>query len=243
MSGFFSDTVGIEFVSLGFLHIIVICIVILGVFLIYFYREKIRNLKFERKLAMGLAIFALIWEFAHYFWQIGNGIWTMEDSLPIGLCAFTLYVAIFAMYFKKFSLFEIGYFWTWGAIASILFPDILYSVDRFRFYQYMIGHSFFFFLFAYMIFVYKWYPTFKSFIRSCITLTLIVIILLITSHATGSNLMYMLNADETPFSMFEGNGYLFYITGVILMSLAIMFIWYIPFYFYNKRNQKKIEKK
>jgi len=241
MREFFSNTVGRELSWFSIEHIALFVFVIIGAILIITFRTQIRNYKHERKVAKIVAIAAFLWEIALYLWMAGNGEYTIPHSLPIGLCAFTLYIGIFALYFKNFGLFEIGYFWTWGAIASILFPDILYSVDRFRFYQFTLGHINFFLMFIYMIFVYQWYPTWKSWKKSCITLTIIVFILIIASNITNENLMYMLNADDTPFSMFEGNGYFLYLLGVISMSFGIIFVWFTPFMLYHRKNNKRIK--
>ena len=235
---FFGDEVGIEFVSFGFAHILLFVFVILGTALIIIFRKQLRNWKHERKAMKIVAATALVWELGLYAWYIFNGTWTWEGSLPIGLCAFTLYIGIFALYFKKFQLFAVGYFWTWGAIASVLFPDILFSYDRYRFYQFMFGHVNFFLMFIYMIFVYKWYPTWDSWKRSCIALISIVFILIIASNATGANLMFMLESDGTPFEIFEGYGYALYLLGVISMSFGIILIWMVPFAIYHKRNKK-----
>lgn len=236
---FFSDEIGVEFIPFGLLHLLLFAIVIIGSSFIIIYRRKIREYKFERRIAKSIAVFAFSWEIALYVWYLINGIWEWEHSLPISLCAFTLFIGIFSLIFKKFSLFEIGYFWTWGAIASVLFPDIPYSFDRFRFYQFMFGHMLFFFMYVYMISVYKWYPNWKSWKKSCITLTTIVIILIITSNVTGKNLMFMLNGAGSPFEMFEGGSYFMYLFGVITMSFSIIFIWFIPWIFYHRVKNRK----
>lgn len=142
---------------------------------------------------------------------------------------FTLYLGMFSLFFKNKTGFEIGYFWTAGALASVLFPDIAYSYDRFRFYQFMIGHMFFFFMYIYMIFVYQWYPTWKSWRKSVIVLLSITGLMILLSNLTGENLMFMLNADGTPFSIFEGNGYFVYLVGVIGLSFILVTLWYLPF--------------
>ncbi len=237
---FFSDDIGLIFEPYNGIHLALILLVILGVVLIFRYRNSLRVYKYERRVAKIIAVSALIWEISLYAWFIGNGIWTVEHSLPIGLCAFTLYLAIFALYFKKYSLFAIGYFWTWGAIASVLFPDIPYSIDRFRFYQFMFGHLNFFFMYIYMIFVYKWYPTFSDWKKSCITLTIIVFILIATSNIFDINFMFMLNGAGTPFEVFEPFGYLGYLIGVILLSFSIIYIWYIPFMIYHKSHKNEL---
>ena len=61
--------------------------------------------------------------------------------------------------------------------------------------------------------------------------------MIIASNASGYNLMYMLNGDGSPFEMFEGGAYALYLLGVITMSFAIIFIWFVPWIFYNKKNK------
>lgn len=232
---FFGDEVGIEFVAFNYIHIMLFVLIIIGASLIFIYRVKLRNWKHERLFAKTVAISAFVWELLLYLWYIVNGTWTWAHSLPLSLCAFTLFIGIYALYTKKYKLFAIGYFWTWGALASILFPDIPYSVDRFRFYQFIFGHMNFFFMYIYMILVYQWYPNWKDWKQSCLVLTTIVIVLIIASNLTGENLMFMLNGDGSPFEMFEQFGYIGYLIGVVTMSYAIIFIWFLPFVIYHKR--------
>jgi len=237
---FFGDSIGIEFEAFSFIHLMLFVLVLVGATLIYVYRGKLRNYKHERKIAKTVAVLALLWELALYAWFVGNGTWSWAANLPIGLCGITLYIGIAALYFKNYKIFAIGYFWTWGAIASVLFPDIPYSYDRWRFYQFMFGHLNFFFMFLYMIFVYKWYPTWKDWKRSCIALSSIVVVLIITSNVINENLMFMLNGDGSPFEMFEQFGYIGYLIGVVTMSFGIIFIWFIPFIIYHRRNNHEI---
>lgn len=236
---FFSDEVGHVFEPFSFLHYLLFIFIIVGIVLLYIFRSKIRENKHERKIAKGMALFALLWEFSLYVWKIFNGESHWSELLPIGLCAFTLFLGMYALFFKNKTIFEIGYFWTWGALASVLFPDISYSFDRFRFYQFMIGHMFFFFMYIYMIFVYEWYPTIKSWKKSVITLIGITFLLIIISNLTSENLMFMLESDGTPFSMFEGHGYFIYLLGVIVLAFVLTLIWYVPFFIYHRKKHIK----
>ena len=235
---FFSDEVGVVFEPFSLVHMILFICIFLGIGLIYINRKRLRNHPKERLIAKSMALFAFTWELTLYLWKIvaaQERAW--DQILPIGLCAFTLYLGIYALFFKSKTAFLIGYFWTWGAIASVLFPDIPYSYDRFRFYQFMIGHMFFFFMYVYMLIVYQWYPTLKDWKRSATVLLSITLILIIISNITKRNLMFMLDADGTPFTMFEGHGYGFYLIGVITLSFAIVFVWGIPFYLYHRKKQ------
>ena len=237
MKDFFSDVPGLELVEFGLLHISLILIIILGSVLIYIYRDKLRNYKHEKRVRYAMASFALLFEFSLYAWKIGNGIWTWEDGLPIGVCGLTLYLAIIAMYTKKFSIFEIGIFWSFGAVASVMFPDTPYSVDRFRFYQYMFGHMFFFLMYIYMIFVLEFVPTFKSFKKSYIVMFITAVTLLLINLILNTNFFYLVESDGTPFEIFEGNGQRLYLIGIYITVSLLMSIWYLPFYVYNKKHK------
>ncbi len=239
---FFSDEVGHIFQPYSFLHFLLIVIIIIGIILLYLFQDKIRKYKHERLLAQSMALFALFWEFSLYAWKLYNGVRDPILILPIGLCAYTLYVGIFSLFFKNKTLFMIGYFWIWGALASVLFPDISYSYDRFRFYQYTIGHMFFFFMYIYMILVYKWYPTIKDLKKSIMTLSIIALLMIIFSNLLNENLMFMLNSEGTPFSMFEGHGYFIYLLGVITLSFIITSFMYLPFWIYHRKILSKVKK-
>ncbi len=237
MKDFFSDVTGLELAEFGLLHISLILLIILGSVLIYIYRDKLRNYKHEKRVRYTMASFALLFEFSLYAWKIGNGIWTWEDGLPIGVCGLTLYLAIIAMYTKKFNIFEIGIFWSFGAVASVMFPDTPYSVDRFRFYQYMFGHMFFFFMYIYMLFVLEFVPTFKSFKKSYIVMFITAVTLLAVNSILNTNFFYLVESDETPFEIFEGNGQALYLIGIYIAVSLLMSIWYLPFYVYNKKHK------
>ncbi|OQX93326.1 MAG: hypothetical protein B6I17_03180 [Tenericutes bacterium 4572_104] len=239
---FFSDQAGHVFEAYSFIHFLLIAIIIIGIILLYHFQDKIREYKHERLLAKSIALFALFWEFSFYAWKLYNGVRDPLLILPIGLCAYTLYVGIISLFFKNKKLFMIGYFWVWGALASVLFPNISYSYDRFRFYQYTISHMFFFFMYIYMIFVYKWHPTIKDLKKSIMTLSIIALLMIIFSNLFNENLMFMLNSEETPFSMFEGHGYFVYLLGVITLSFIITSFMYFPFWIYYRKIINKLKK-
>ena len=239
MKEFFSDDIGIQFVELGLLHIALLLLIMLGSILIYIYRVPLRNYKYEKRVRYSMATFALLFEFGLYAWKIGNGIWTWEDGLPIGVCGIALFLAIIAMYSKKLVIFEIGFFWSFGGVVSVMFPDIGFSVDRFRFYQYMFGHMFFFFMYIYMLFVLEFIPNFESFKKSYIAMVISAIVLIIVNLILDTNFFFLAESDGTPFELFEGNGWALYLIGVYIAVSLLMSIWYLPFYFYHKKNKVK----
>ena len=239
MKKFFSDTINIEFIEFGIYHFIPIAIIIIGVLLIYLFRNILKEYKHEKRVRYTLGALGIISEISLHLWIFLNGNWTARENLPIGLCAFSLFLGIYVMFTKSYKVFEFAYFWAVGGVISILFPDILYGPDRFRYYQYVFGHSIFFFMFMYMMFLHSYIQTFKSFKKSFIMLLVLVLVVIIpVNQIFETNFMYLREPGDTPFGVFWGYGNVLYWTGCILLAIAVMTLWYAPITIYNKMKAK-----
>jgi len=237
---FFTDQVGIEFQEYGIWHILPLAVIVLGVILIYLFRNKLRNYKHEKYIRYGMATFAIIMELSLHAWKIGTGTWHFPDSLPIGLCAFSLFMSIYVLFTKSWKVFEIAYFWSLGGLVSVLFPDILFGPDRFRYYQFLLSHMIFFWGFMYMMFVHGYIPTNKSFKKSFLLLLgMVTIVIIPLNFAWNANFMYLRTPGDTPFLLFDGHGYLFYAVACITLSALVIAAWYSPIWIYHQIQKKK----
>lgn len=236
---FFSDEVAIRFEEYGIWHILPLIVILTGVLFIYFFRNKLKNHKHEKYIRYGIASFAIIMEVSLQVWKIGNGIWSFPDSMPIGLCQFSLFMSIYVLFTKSWKVFEIAYFWSLGGLVSVLFPDILYGPDRFRYYQFLLAHMIFFWSFMYMLFVHNYVPTNKSFKKSFfLLLGLVLLVIIPINFWWGANYMYLHHGGDTPFSIFEGHGYFLYATGCIILAMIVMALWYSPIVIWRKYFKK-----
>ena len=205
MRDFFSASTGIPLQPFDAFHTLSLLLIIVTVLTIYLSREKLRGWKNEQQFRYALGSFSIIWEIALHLWQYANGLWNWADSAPIGLCTFSLFMGIYIMFTKSYRVFEIGYFWAIGGVASILFPDIPFGPDRFRFYQYVLGHLVFFVMFMYMVFVHEYYPNWQSFKKALGLLVLVVFAFILPLNwLTEANFLFVMRADGTPFEIFEG---------------------------------------
>jgi hypothetical integral membrane protein (TIGR02206 family) len=234
MEAFFSHTIGIEFKEWGIYHLIPLLLIIVGVFLIYYFRKEIRDSKNEKYFRYAIGTIGILTEISLQIWKASEGQYVLDD-LPIGICAFSMFMAIYIMFTKSFKVYEIAYFWAIGGVVSILFPDILYGPDRFRYYEYVIGHVSFFFMIMYMLFVHDYIPTFKSFKKSFLLLFAVVVVFIIpVNNIFDTNFMYLLEPGDTPFEIFWGHGYFLYLLGSIVLSMIVIYIWYLPIVLYTK---------
>ena len=221
-------------------HLLPMLFIIIGVVLIYIFRDKLRNSTHEKKIRYSIAIFAILLEVSFQIWQMAYGKWEFAESLPLHLCRLTNYLAIIAMFTKNKKIFAVAYFWSLAGVVSILFPDIAHGPDRYRYYHFMLSHILFFFMYMYMLFVLEFELTFKSFLRSAaILFTLVVVIIIPVNNIFNMNYMYLLEPADTPFSVFWGYGYFGYLVSCIGLVAIVMVLWYLPIYFYNKRKVKE----
>lgn len=239
---FDSEPGNLIFEEFGMWHIIPLIVIILGVLMIYVFRFKLRNYKNEKYIRYGMAIFAIIMELGLQIWNIANGTWVFPDSMPIGLCAFSLFMSIYVLLTKSWKVFEIAYFWSLGGLVSILFPDILFGPDRFRYFQFMFAHMIFFWGFMYMMFVHNYIPNNKSFKKSFLLLLALVILIIIPINLWwNANYMYLHYPGDTPFSIFPTEPYILYAALCILLAMVVITFWYSPIWLYHQSQKNKIK--
>lgn len=240
MKTFFGSTQGIEFVEFGFVHFLLLFLIVLGSFLIFKFRKQLRAFKYEKQVRYTAATVAILWEIALYVWVSVNLGWDWAHNPPfLSLCGLALILAIYSIFTKSFSVFEVGYFWAIGGLVSVLFPDITYSVDRFRFYQFMFGHMLFFYMYMYLLFVHDFIPTFKSYLKSAAILFVYCMIMLIPNAFWGTNALFLKESEGTPFEVFEGGPYIVYLVSVVVSAAVILYLWYLLVRLYEKKVYNK----
>lgn len=233
---FFSHDKGIPFVEFGFAHLITLFIFVLGIVLMYVFRDKIRNLTYESKIPIIFGLFILVWEIGLYIFLLTDpqdlG---FRDIFPLtSLCGITVYFGVVLGLTKNYRVYEIGFFFTFGAIASLLFPDSGYGYNRYRYYQFIIGHAGFFYMFMYMMFVHNYIPTIKSYWKSVGVLFSITVVYLIINPIFDLNGFFLSDSDGTPFEIFELGSRFIYVLLVILFAIGIMYVWYLLAKLYQK---------
>lgn len=236
MNEFFSFVPGdLVFKEFSLNHLIPLLIIVLGVVIIYVNRLRLRNNKYEKHIRYGLAIIAIALEVSFQVWQAVHGRWNFYDSLPLHLCRLTNYLGIIVMFTKNQKIFDIAYFWSLAGVVSVLFPDILHGPDRYRYYHFQLSHMLFFWNFMYLLFVVDLRLTFQSWLKSFITLFLLVVVIIIPiNNLFNMNYMFLLEPAGTPFEIFYGGSYLLYLIGCIGLTIVVMVVWYLPIHFYNK---------
>jgi len=238
---FFSDEIGIELSFLGPWHLLQIFITGLVIFLIIRYKDNIRDSKHESIIRYIIGGTLIVIQLSYYIWSAYVGKLSLVNNLPLGVCTINIFVSIYIILSKNVKVFNIIYFWGLGAILSVVFPDMSFGPDRYRYYQFFYAHMMFLWIYMYMIFVHGYRPGLKDFRNSAVLLFIIAVcIALPLSFILDHNYMFMLNAGGTPLEILEPLGQTIYVIGTVLVMLVIMAIYYSPIYFFVIRKEKNL---
>ena len=175
------------------------------ILIIYVFRGKIRDYKYEERLRYVLSFSLIVCEMS-YFWRL-VGIPSLGanpiDHLPITVCGWAVIFASYMVIGKSETLFGIAYFWTLcGSIFALITPTVITYTGptRFRFYQFWGEHLLGYIAVFYMIFVHKMRPTVKTALKAYGLLGVLAGIAYGANRilGPGANYLFMARPEDTP---------------------------------------------
>lgn len=247
---FFGKGDEIEFKEFSLAHLIPILLLLLVIFLLYKFKDKLKECKNEKNIRTVLAFMLIITEMS-YFWRL-VGVPSLNpnpvDHLPITVCGWGVIFSSYLVVTKSQSLFDIVYFWLFsGTIFALITPTVISYTGptRFRYYQFWLEHTLGYVAIFYMIFVHKFRPTPKSAIKSYITLAILAVIAYVANETLGpgANYLFMAKPESTPsiLDILPPNfGLRIFIMGLAVTTM--FFLSYLPWLIIDKKNKNKLEK-
>ncbi|QVK21096.1 TIGR02206 family membrane protein [Mycoplasmatota bacterium] len=238
MSYFFSHGQPGEFQYFSFPHFVPLFLMVLIIYLIYRFRDKIKEFKHEDNIRLVLAFIMIIADMS-YFWHkmyIGAEI---KNHLPITVCGWSAILGGFMLLSKKQSLFDIVYFWVLaGSINALITPAVITDngPTHFRYYQFWIEHTSIFIAVFYMIFVHKYKVNFKSLIKAFVAIVFLTLIAIyVNSNITGANYLFLstTEAGDSILNFLPNNlGLRLLVMGGVILFL--FFLSYLPWLIIKK---------
>ena len=124
---------GLHLGTLGFFVVIIS--------LLFIFRKKINNERFEKTFRILMGLFLLIFETSYHIWVLSRRSYSI-DMIPLtGFCAMTNLLTIYALLSNKTKLFNyIIYYALTGALLSLVFIDLTYAIPHFRYFHYFFVH-------------------------------------------------------------------------------------------------------
>ena len=203
--GFFGYGEKGNFKYWSFAHFTPILIFAFAIYLMYRYRDALKNWKHEENFRFICAAAMLFVEMS-YFWRLlyvgssepGASI-DMLDKLPLQVCEWTCILAVFMMMKKSRAIYPICFYvcFTIG-IFPLLTPAVITTTGPayYRYYQYWLEHMLPPLAVFYMTFVHGFRPTKKGIISAVGFMTVLTTFALIcNANIPGANYLYL--ADGT----------------------------------------------
>ena len=194
-----------EFSNFTLAHFLPIALMIGVIFLIRGFQDKLAQSRFEKNFRYILAFMLIVAEMS-YFWRL-VGVPSLNpnpvDHLPITVCGWAVIFCSYMLVGKSQRLFDIAYFWLFsGTVFALITPTVITYTGptRYRYYQFWAEHTLGYIAVFYMIFVHKMRPTFRSAVRSYVTLIVLAVIAYFTNQmiGPGANYLYMAKPEDTP---------------------------------------------
>lgn len=235
-------------------HFIPLILLCLGIFFLYFFRNKIRNNKHEENIRYAIAVTMLLFEMS-YFWRllyVGSGDPSKTNlltKLPLQVCEWTCILGSIMLMKKSKNLCDICFYVCLSAgILPLLFPAVISTTGPtyFRYYQYWAEHIIPILAVFYMVFVHGYRPKliniYKPFIFLC---TLTVLACIANYYIPEADYLYLANNTNglSITSFLPQNIYLKILVLIILFLSAFILIYFISkliIYLYNKYSKNKI---
>ncbi len=202
--GFFgySETPIFKYFSLA--HILPILFLGIGIFLIYRYRDKLRNWKYEDTFRTLMGVW-LIFNECSYYWRllyVGNSQdgTQMMTFLPLQVCEWTAYIAAFMLIKKNKHMYDIAFYITLTlGLIPIATPAVIekLGLGHYRYYSFWIEHIFPMLGVFYMTFVHGFRPNFRKVYKPFAMLSILACFAIYANlHIPDANYMYL--AAGTP---------------------------------------------
>jgi len=227
-------------------HFAPILLLLVVLFLLYRYREPLRNSKYETNIRYILGFMLIICDMS-YYWRLAACPWLSEGpiaNLPLGVCGWAVIFCSFMVIGKSQKLFDIAYFWLLsGSLFALLTPTPLTycGPTRFRYYQFWLEHTLGYVAIFYMIFVHKMRPTVKSAIKSYVALVVLAVIAYFSNRmlGPGANYLFMAKPEDTPsiLDILPPN----FVLRLVIMAAAITalyFVAYLPWLLMDRKAKK-----
>ena len=240
---FFGEGTEPEFSLFTLSHFMPILLLIIGLYLLHRYRNRLRTSTNETSFRYILGFTLIICDMS-YYWRLAACPWLSNgpsEHLPVGVCAWTIIFCSFMMIGKSQKLFDIVYFWLLsGTLFALATPTVLTycGPTRFRYYQFWLEHTLTYIAIFYMIFIHNMRPVFRSYIRSASALTVMVIFAAwVNSMIPGANYLYMARPESAPsvLDILPPN-YALRIAVMMFAITAMFGLAYLPLYLKDKKN-------
>ncbi len=204
-----------EFNKFTITHFVTVVLVVITILFSVKLFRKIKHGKTERVVRYSIAIIMLLSNVTIYLYAYNYNL-AWYHYLPEATCGWAIYFGALAMFTKNRLFFVLTLYWGYGAILTMIGPNVLEGPLRYNFYQFQIRHILIVLVPLYLMIVHGFTlekRDFKTYFIVTLTMVLIGgVISNIVNKPDSLNMFFMMKPgmDGTPLSwMYDINYYLY----------------------------------
>jgi hypothetical integral membrane protein (TIGR02206 family) len=185
--------------------------------------------KVFRNIAAGFLLFN---EGCYTVWTIFSGNWTPGYSLPLHLCDMAMFFSVIMLLTKNSSIYEITYFWGFGAgVQALLTPDLYpYSFPHFIYFNFFLAHGAIITAVFYMTFVEGFRPRIRSIPKTMIFTNIYMALIAVVNIITKGNYLFLCHKPNGASVMDMLGPWPWYIASLEVMGLVLVILLYLPWF-------------
>ncbi|GHV29655.1 permease [Clostridia bacterium] len=224
-------------------HMLVFCLLAAAVMLMVIFKDRITP-QMDRTFKVGATALTMVLELGWHVWNYRNGYNFVGNLIYLDLCAITLILAYIFNLSKKGSIakkvFPLVYFWSVGAISSILFPALSHGPDKFRFYHFFWVHGYIVLTALYGTIVNGHRIDIKDYWKTLKTSVVFGVFVGTVDKLFGQNYMFLAGPPDTATPLDNlGDGPVYYLN-LLLLSAFFLFLVYLPHWFKDAVDKRAI---
>lgn len=225
----------VSFTMWGKTHLITLALIGFILLSVFIYRQSLKT--YRRPIRITIGITLIVSRISLDIWYVTTGNWGVNHSLPLELCSIASLLAGIMLLTKSRFLTEVIYFiGIGGALQAIITPDLFFGFPQYRFLQFFLDHTLLIVAPLFMVWVYDYHITFRSLIKSFITVNAIAAVVFVMNIILDANYMF-LSAKPSSASLLDLLGpYPIYLLSLEFIAFALFLVLYIPFSFNRKQN-------
>lgn len=235
---FVNESPFVPFKAFGFIHMLCILFVVIGLLIIYKSRDKISNLP-EKKKNIILKTTALIMLINMVIYNIAPHVFNYFDfaiHLPFQLCFISGYLFMYAILANNKALLKITLFLSFiGPIPAVLWPDMPSTFDDFNFWKYFISHHIFILASFFSYYAYNIRIKKKDLLVAFLFANMLIFIMMPFNHILGTNYIY---SSEIPENIVEMYPWLSNLNPFMVIEITGIIIAILLFILISKRNKE-----
>jgi len=220
-------------------HLISVVAVFFLSFCIPFYIRKAGNSKTISRSALIIAVLLILHEAFKIYVRTGLYAFPLKDELPFHLCRIAAIITAIMLVKRSYRLFEYTYFLGLvGATQAIIQPDILVNFPHPLYLMFFLGHGLTILGVFYAIVVYRFQPTFKSYLKTMVALNIYGLLIILLNRLLDSNYLFLARKPDGASIIDILGPWPWYILLLDLIAAVLSFVVYLPFLIKNKLVQK-----